>query len=77
MKNIIGHGYLKTKKAVCPYCDCEFTFNITDIDNNFAGPSLSCPLCNGTIERYIGTGFLRQFFESFEDYKEKEDSENK
>jgi len=68
MKNILT-GKLKLKKATCPYCDCEFTFDITDIDHGLFGSTLSCPLCNGTIKSFSGSGLQREFFNSFEDYE--------
>lgn len=34
MKHIIKGGKVKTYKAICPYCGCEFTFNPSDGINN-------------------------------------------
>ena len=70
MKNILS-GKLKLKKATCPYCDCEFTFNITDIDNGLFHSTLYCPICNGKIKSYSGSGMQRELFDSFEDYVER------
>ena len=43
MKKIIKEGKVKTYKAICPYCGCEFTFNPSDGRSNFETTEIVCP----------------------------------
>lgn len=43
MKHIIKGGKVKTYKAICPYCGCEFAFNPSDGINNLGIANIICP----------------------------------
>lgn len=43
MKKIIKEGKVKTYKAICPYCGCEFTFNPSDRISRFDITEIVCP----------------------------------
>ena len=43
MKKIIKEGKVKTYKAICPYCGCEFTFNPSDRIGSFDITEIVCP----------------------------------
>lgn len=43
MKKIIKEGKVKTYKAICPYCGCEFTFNPSDGISSFDMKEIVCP----------------------------------
>ena len=53
MKQIIKHGHAQYR-ATCPFCECEFTFEHIDLENN--GRSwdyyewVTCPECRQRIE---------------------------
>lgn len=51
MKRIIKGGKIKTYKAVCPYCGCEFTFNPPDGIDSLGVAHIVCPQdgCERTI----------------------------
>ena len=71
MKQIIKNKILKLKKATCQDCDCEFAFDITDITESLFSCSLTCPVCRQTIKCWTGVDRRKNFFDSFEDYKEE------
>ena len=43
MKKIIKEGKVKTYKAICHYCGCEFTFNPSDRISSFDITEIVCP----------------------------------
>lgn len=51
MKYIIKGGKVKTYKAICPYCGCEFAFNPSDGINSLGIANIVCPQdgCERTI----------------------------
>ena len=51
MKEIIKEGKVKTYKATCPYCGCEFTFNPSDGIDSLGIAHIVCPQegCEGMI----------------------------
>ena len=43
MTYIIKGGKVKTYKAICPYCGCEFAFNPSDGINSLGIVNIVCP----------------------------------
>jgi len=54
MKRIVKEGNFEDRFAICPWCGCQFTFNITDIDECGFSCELRCPYCDLVIDNYLG-----------------------
>lgn len=71
MKKIRKEGNLEEIFAVCPWCGCLFSFDITDIDEFSFSSELICPYCNLVVDKFFG-GTRRELFNRLKDVRSKE-----
>ena len=49
MIHIIKPGKIEPRYAFCPECHCEFTYELADLNDSYAGNYVSCPCCSFKI----------------------------